>query len=234
MVFLREPINVFTINGLLHPSDWIIGCKIYEVGEIMKFPIQKAEILISAVKEEQYPNLRLPEIAIAGRSNVGKSSLINSLLNRKSLARTSRKPGRTVTINFYNVEDELMLVDVPGYGYAKVSKGELEKWSEMMEHYFSTRDDLQKVILIVDLRHKPTAQDVQMYEYLKHLGLSVLVIATKADKVKRGVRNRHLNQVKNTLNLAEEDPVIEFSAVTGEGKDKVWNVILGDLGIRRL
>lgn len=199
----------------------------------MKFPIQNADIIISAVKEEQYPNLGLPEIAIAGRSNVGKSSLINSLLNRKSLARTSRKPGRTVTINFYNIEDELVLVDVPGYGYAKVSKAELEKWSEMMDHYFSTRDILKKVILIVDLRHKPTAQDVQMYDYLKYLDLPVLVIATKADKVKRGVRNRHLNDVYNTLSLVEGDTVIPFSAVTGEGKEEVWDLLLNELGIDR-
>ena len=197
----------------------------------MKFPIKKAEIIISAVQEEQYPKLNLPEIAIAGRSNVGKSSLINSLLNRKSLARTSRKPGRTVTINFYNIEDEIILVDVPGYGYAKVSKGELEKWSEMMEHYFSTREILQKVILIVDLRHKPTNQDVQMYNYLKFLELPVLVIATKADKVKPGVRNRHMNDVHNTLNIVEGDQVIPFSAITGEGKNKVWNAILKDIGI---
>lgn len=199
----------------------------------MKFPIQNADIIISAVKEEQYPDLGLPEIAIAGRSNVGKSSLINSLLNRKSLARTSRKPGRTVTINFYNIEDELVLVDVPGYGYAKVSKAELDKWSEMMDHYFSTREILEKVILIVDLRHKPTAQDVQMYDYLKYLDLPVLVIATKADKVKRGVRNRHLNDVYNTLSLVEGDTVIPFSAVTGEGKEEVWNLLLNELGIDR-
>lgn len=207
--------------------------KIYKVGENMKFPIQKADIIISAVQEEQYPNIQLPEVAIAGRSNVGKSSLINSLLNRKSLARTSRKPGRTVTINFYNVEDELIFVDVPGYGYAKVSKKELEKWSEMMEHYFSSREILRKVILIVDLRHKPTAQDVQMYDYLKFLGLPVLIVATKADKVKRGVRNRHLNEVFNTLLVEEEDSVIPFSAVTGEGKDAIWDVLLNDLGIDR-
>ncbi|MDN6162181.1 MAG: ribosome biogenesis GTP-binding protein YihA/YsxC, partial [Atopostipes sp.] len=192
----------------------------------MKFPIQKAEIIISAVQEEQYPDLNLPEVAIAGRSNVGKSSLINSLLNRKSLARTSRKPGRTVTINFYNIEDQLILVDVPGYGYAKVSKKELEKWSEMMEHYFASRETLKKVVLIVDFRHKPTDQDVQMYNYLKFLGFPVVIVATKADKVKSGVRNRHLNYLYNTLNIFEEDQLVIFSAVTGEGKNKVWNAIL--------
>src|SRR5699024_10904638 len=109
-------------------------------GEVMKFPIQNADIIISAVKEEQYPDLNLPEIAIAGRSNVGKSSLINTLINRKKLARTSSKPGRTSTINFYNIEDELLFVDVPGYGYAKVSKKEKEKWSQMLEHYFTVRE----------------------------------------------------------------------------------------------
>lgn len=199
----------------------------------MKFPIQKADIIISAVKEEQYPELNLPEVAIAGRSNVGKSSLINTLLNRKKLARTSSKPGRTQTINFYNIEDELLFVDVPGYGYAKVSKKELEKWANMLEHYFSTREALEKVILIVDLRHKPTAQDVQMYDYLKYHNLPVLIVATKADKVKRGVRNRHINQVINTLDVAEGDPVVPFSSVTGEGKDNVWSIILNDLGIEK-
>lgn len=199
----------------------------------MKFPIQKADIIISAVSEEQYPDLGLPEVAIAGRSNVGKSSLINALLNRKKLARTSSKPGRTQTINFYNIEDELMFVDVPGYGYAKVSKKEQEKWSFMMEHYFSTREPLAKAVLIVDLRHKPTGQDVQMYDYLKYLGLPVLIVATKADKVKRGVRNRHLNQVFNTLQVVEGDPVVPFSAVTGEGKDDIWSIILNDLGIEK-
>lgn len=197
----------------------------------MKFPIQKAEIIISAVQEEQYPKIRLPEVAIAGRSNVGKSSLINTLLNRKKLARTSSKPGRTRTINFYNIEDELLFVDVPGYGYAKVSKSELEKWSNMMEHYFSTRETLAKAILIVDLRHKPTAQDVQMYEYLKYLEIPVIVVATKADKVKRGVRNIHINQVFNTLQVADGDVVIPFSSETGEGKNDVWSKILMDLGI---
>lgn len=197
----------------------------------MKFPIQKADIIISAVEEAQYPDLRLPEIAIAGRSNVGKSSLINKLLNRKKLARTSSKPGRTRTINFYNIEDEFILVDVPGYGYAKVSKGELEKWSYMMEHYFSTREELLRTILIVDFRHKPTAQDVQMYDYFKYLGLPVLIVATKMDKVKRGVHNRHMSQVMKTLQIADGDIVVPFSAITGEGKDEIWEILLRDLGI---
>lgn len=197
----------------------------------MKFPIQKADIIISAVKEEQYPNLRLPELAIAGRSNVGKSSFINKLLNRKKLARTSSKPGRTRTINFFNIEDTFIMVDVPGYGYAKVSKGELEKWSQMMETYFSTREQLISTVLLVDFRHKPTAQDIQMYEYLKHLDLPVLIVATKADKVKRGVHNRHMNQIVNALNVREEDMVIPFSIVTGQGLDKIWGILLEDLGI---
>ncbi len=197
----------------------------------MKFPIQKAEIIISAVKEEQYPDLNLPEIAIAGRSNVGKSSFINKLLNRKKLARTSGKPGRTRTINFFNIEDTFVFVDVPGYGFAKVSKGELEKWAQMMEHYFSTREELVTAVLLVDFRHKPTAQDIQMYEYLKFLGLPVLIVATKADKVKRGVHNRHMNQVVNTLDVAEEDIVVPFSAITGQGQEKIWDILLKDLGI---
>lgn len=197
----------------------------------MKFPIQNADIITSAVKEEQYPDLHLPEVAIAGRSNVGKSSLINTLLNRKNLARTSSKPGRTRTINFYNIEDRFVFVDVPGYGYAKVSKKELEKWSDMMENYFATREILATTILIVDFRHKPTDQDVQMYEYLKYLGFPVLIVATKADKVKRNVYNKHMNQVFDTLNIFEEDIVLPFSAKTGEGKDEVWEIILNDLGI---
>lgn len=197
----------------------------------MKFPIQNADIIISAVRENQYPNLNLPEIAIAGRSNVGKSSLINTLVNRKKLARTSSRPGRTQTINFYNIEEELLIVDVPGYGFARVSKKELEKWSQMMENYFSTREPLEQVILVIDFRHKPSKQDVQMYQYLKYLNIPVAIVATKADKVKRGVRNKHLNQVFNTLNVLEGDIVIPFSAVTKEGKDDVWHLISQSLGI---
>lgn len=188
--------------------------------------INQADILISAVSESQYPNLNLPEIALAGRSNVGKSSFINSMINRKKLARTSSKPGKTRTINFFNIEDELLFVDVPGYGYAKVSKSEREKWASMMEEYFATREELRLVVLIVDLRHKPTEQDVQMYEYVSHFNLPVLVIATKADKVKSSKRHQHKEQIASTLDMYEDDHLVVYSSETKEGKKEAWQIIL--------
>lgn len=188
--------------------------------------IQHAEIEISAVSPQQYPEKDLPEIALAGRSNVGKSSFINTLVNRKKLARTSGKPGKTRTINFFNIEEELFFVDVPGYGYAKVSKTEQAKWGKMMEEYFSSREELVLTILLVDLRHKPTQQDCQMYDFLKHYGLPVLVVATKADKVKKAKQNKHISQVSNTLELESEDSLLLFSSVTKHGKQEVWDTIL--------
>src|SRR5690625_3726695 len=133
--------------------------------------VTKAEIVISAVSEAQYPTLGLPEIALAGRSNVGKSSFINRLINRRQLVRTSSKPGKTRTLNFYNINDRFLFVDVPGYGYAQVSKKERAKWGEMMEHYFETRKPLSAVILVIDSRHKPTNDDINMYQYVKYLNL---------------------------------------------------------------
>jgi len=188
--------------------------------------INFADIEISAVSEAQYPTLGLPEVALAGRSNVGKSSLINSLVNRKKLARTSGNPGKTRTLNFFNIEQEVMFVDVPGYGYAKVSKREQEKWGTMMEEYFSLREELKLVILIVDLRHKPTIQDRQMYDFLKHYDLPVLVAATKADKIKRSQEKKLMNQVIDTLEMFEEDMLVKYSSQTREGKDEVWKYIL--------
>src|SRR5690625_4961517 len=146
--------------------------------------ITQAEIVISAVSQKQYPKDSLPEIALAGRSNVGKSSLINRMINRRDLARTSSKPGKTQTLNFYKLNDAFYFVDVPGYGYAKVSKRDQKFWGPMMEEYFETRDQLQVVILITDLRHRPTKDDIQMYEYLKYLQLPVIIVATKHDKVR--------------------------------------------------
>lgn len=188
--------------------------------------IQHAEIEISAVSPKQYPDNELPEIALAGRSNVGKSTFINTLVNRKKLARTSGRPGKTRTINFFNIEEELFFVDVPGYGYAKVSKSEQEKWGKMMDEYFSSREELVLTILLVDLRHKPTQQDQQMYDFLKHYGIPVLVVATKADKVKKAKQNKHISQVKSTLELEPEDSLLLFSSVTKSGKQAVWDKIL--------
>lgn len=188
--------------------------------------IQHAEIEISAVSPKQYPENGYPEVALAGRSNVGKSSFINTLMNRKKLARTSGKPGKTRTLNFFNIEEEIFFVDVPGYGYAKVSKKEQQKWGDMMNEYFSTREELVLTVLLVDLRHKPTEQDQQMYEFLKYYDVPVLVVATKADKVKKSKQNKHIQQVVNTLDLDEEDSILVFSSFDRRGKQEVWNKIL--------
>ncbi|WP_208559692.1 ribosome biogenesis GTP-binding protein YihA/YsxC [Marinilactibacillus kalidii] len=188
--------------------------------------IHYAEIVISAVSPLQYPDDGLPEVALAGRSNVGKSSFINTMVNRKKLARTSGKPGKTRTLNYFDIEHSLFFVDVPGYGYAKVSNAEQQKWGDMMNVYFSSREELSLSILLVDLRHHPTELDIQMYDFLKYYDLPVLVVATKADKIKKSKRNKHINQVVQTLQLATEDKVIMFSSETKEGREEVWNEIL--------
>ncbi|KPH77125.1 MULTISPECIES: ribosome biogenesis GTP-binding protein YihA/YsxC [Bacillaceae] len=187
--------------------------------------VTDAEIVISAVSKKQYPNEGVPEIALAGRSNVGKSSFINKLINRKSLARTSSKPGKTQTLNFYKINGSFYFVDVPGYGYAMVSKKEREKWGKMMEEYFQTRETLKAVLLITDVRHEPTRDDVQMYDFLKYYELPVIVIATKLDKVPKNKRAQHIKRTKQTLQIDSNDVVIPFSSETGEGKDEAWALI---------
>src|SRR5690625_1099425 len=187
--------------------------------------ITNAEIVISAVSQKQYPKDHLPEIALAGRSNVGKSSLINRLIQRKNLARTSQKPGKTQTLNFYKLNEAFYFVDVPGYGYAKVSKKEREKWGKMMDEYFQQRENLKAVVLVCDVRHEPTDADVQMYDYLKYYELPVIIIATKLDKVKKSKQHQHVKVVKDTFEVDAEDIVIPFSAETGEGKDQAWQAI---------
>ena len=184
--------------------------------------VTKAEIVVSAVKPEQYPDGALPEFALAGRSNVGKSSFINKMINRKNLARTSSKPGKTQTLNFYLINESFYFVDVPGYGFARVSKKEREAWGKMMETYFTTREQLRAVVLIVDLRHPPTKDDVMMYEFLKHYQIPTIIIATKADKVPKGKWQKHLKVVRETLNIMEDDKLILFSAETGQGKEEAW------------
>ncbi|MDT2045294.1 YihA family ribosome biogenesis GTP-binding protein [Priestia aryabhattai] len=184
--------------------------------------VTQAEIVISAVKPDQYPKENLPEFALAGRSNVGKSSFINKMLNRKNLARTSSKPGKTQTLNFYLINEMMHFVDVPGYGFAKVSKKEREAWGKMIETYLTDRDQLKAVLLIIDLRHAPSKDDVMMYNFLKHYGIPVMVIATKADKIPKGKWQKHLKVVRDTLELDSEDELILFSSETGQGKDQSW------------
>ncbi len=187
--------------------------------------VNSAEIIISAVKPAQYPEGGLPEFALAGRSNVGKSSFINKMLNRKALARTSSKPGKTQTLNFFLINEILYFVDVPGYGYAKVSKKEREAWGKMIETYITGREQLKAVVLIVDLRHQPTSDDCMMYDFLKHYDIPCIIIATKADKVPKSKWQKHIKITKETLNLDENDHLILFSSETGQGKDEAWAVL---------
>jgi GTP-binding protein len=187
--------------------------------------VTQAEFIISAVSPKQYPVGSLPELALAGRSNVGKSSFINKMINRKNLARTSSKPGKTQTLNYYLINKELYFVDLPGYGYAKVSKTEKAKWGKMMEEYLQTRQQLKAVLHVVDIRHTPTKDDQGMFEYLKHYGIPVIVIATKTDKIPRGKWQKHAKEVRTTLGMEKDDPLILFSAETGQGKDEAWATI---------
>lgn len=187
--------------------------------------VNHADIVISAVQPEQYPKTNLPEIALAGRSNVGKSSFINTLVNRKNLARTSGKPGKTQTLNFYIIEDSLHFVDVPGYGYAKVSKTERAKWGKMIETYLTEREQLRAVVSLVDMRHAPSTEDIQMYEFLKYYNIPVIVVATKCDKIPRGKWNKHESMIKKKMNFDPSDDFIIFSSETKEGKDKAWKAI---------
>ncbi|WP_112181518.1 MULTISPECIES: ribosome biogenesis GTP-binding protein YihA/YsxC [Paraliobacillus] len=187
--------------------------------------VTKAEIIISAVSQKQYPTGGLPEIALAGRSNVGKSSFINKLINRKALARTSSKPGKTQTLNFYKINDFFHFVDVPGYGYAKVSKTEREAWGNMIEEYFLERENLRAAVQVVDIRHQPSVDDVSMYEFLKHHDIPVIVVATKLDKIKKNQVAKHVKRIKETLTLEGTDTIIPFSSETAQGKEDAWRTI---------
>lgn len=187
--------------------------------------IIKSDLDTVAVKPSQYPPDTMPEIAFAGRSNVGKSSLLNLLTGRRKLARVSGSPGKTRTINFYLINDAFRIVDLPGYGYAKVSKSTTENWGEMMETYFQKRKGLRKVVQLVDIRHKPSAQDVQMYSYLRHYGLDGIVVATKADKVSRNEMQKNLSVIRKTLELSGEDRVIPVSALKKTGCEELMSLI---------
>ena len=192
----------------------------------MEINTHNAEILLSAANKSHYPQDEIPEIALAGRSNVGKSSFINTLLNRKNLARTSGKPGKTQLLNFFNIDNQLRFVDVPGYGYAKVSKTERAKWGRMIEEYLTTRENLRAVVSLVDFRHEPSADDVQMYEFLKYYEIPVIVVATKADKIPRSKWNKHESVIKKRLDFDKNDDFLIFSSVNKDGLDAAWDAIL--------
>lgn len=187
--------------------------------------IKKAELVAVTADPKQYPPDELYEIAFAGRSNVGKSSLLNLLTNRKKLARVSQSPGKTRTINFYEINDSFRIVDLPGYGYAKVSKSVSESWGKMMERYFETRQGLLKVIQLVDIRHEPSKQDVQMYDYLKHYGLDGIVVATKTDKISRNQYQKSEKVIRQTLGMKPEDKVIPISSLKKTGHEKLLEEI---------
>ena len=192
--------------------------------------IKKSDIEAVAVKPSQYPPDNLKEIAFAGRSNVGKSSLLNLITGRKKLAKVSGSPGKTRTINFYLINDAFRIVDLPGYGYAKVSKSISQDWGAMTEKYLQGRENLIKVVQLVDIRHQPSKQDVEMYDYLRYYGLDGIVVATKADKVSRNQIPKQIKQIRQTLGLGKEDIVIPVSALKRTGYEELLDVIEELLG----
>ncbi|MCM1990470.1 ribosome biogenesis GTP-binding protein YihA/YsxC [Oceanirhabdus seepicola] len=191
--------------------------------------ITNSEFIISAVKPEQYPVDNRVEFAFVGRSNVGKSSLINTITNRKKLVKVSGTPGKTRLVNFFLINDEFYFVDLPGYGYAKVSKTEQAKWGKMMEMYLLNREPLKKIVLLVDGRHKPTEDDIMMYEWVKHYGGNVLVIATKEDKLKRNEIKKSEKRIRETLGMPDDEKLIFFSSLKKVGIDALLNELEKEL-----
>lgn len=177
------------------------------------------------------PDTDKPEVAFAGKSNVGKSSLINGLMNRKSLARTSAQPGKTQTINYYNINNAMYLVDLPGYGYAKVSQKEKEKWGQMIENYLHTSRQLKAVFLLIDIRHEPSANDKQMYDWIVYQGYDPIIIATKLDKINRSQIQKHIKMLKTGLNVKPGTPVMPYSALTKQGREEIWEFMDSLLGL---
>lgn len=171
------------------------------------------------------PDNACPEIAFAGKSNVGKSSLINGLMNRKSYARTSATPGKTQTINYYNINDELYLVDLPGYGYAKVSEKEKQQWGKLIERYLYSSKQLKAVFLLIDIRHDPSANDKMMYDWIVSKGYRPIIIATKLDKIKRSQKEKHLKAIRQGIGVLPETEIVPFSALSKQGRDEIWELM---------
>ena len=184
--------------------------------------IKKAELETVCGVTSTFPQNDHPEFAFAGKSNVGKSTLINAILGRRALARTSSQPGKTRTINFYGVNDRLYVVDLPGYGYAKVPKSEVAKWGRMMEEYLTRREELRAIILLIDIRHEPGKNDIMMYEWLKHFGFAIIIAATKSDKLNRSQVPKQLSLIRRTLKLQEGDVLIPFSGEKKTGVEELW------------
>lgn len=187
--------------------------------------IDSSELTHIAVRTSQYPNEERDEFLLVGKSNVGKSSFINTILARKNFARTSSKPGKTQTLNFYLVNNNFYLVDVPGYGYANVSKSQQKKFGLMIEEYLTTRKNLRLVFMLIDFRHKPSENDILMYDYLKYYNLPVAIIATKYDKVKSSQKDKQEKLIRETLNIKEDDSLILFSSITKKGREEVYRQI---------
>ena len=192
--------------------------------------IKSTELEIVCGITSKLPDTGKPEIAFAGKSNVGKSSLINGLMNRKSLARTSSQPGKTQTINFYNINNSMYLVDLPGYGYAKVPEKEKEKWGRMIEKYLHTSKQLKAVFLLIDIRHEPSANDKQMYEWVSYQGYDPIIIATKLDKIKKSQVPKHIKMIKDGLNVKQGTQVLAYSAQTKQGREEIWDLMETLLG----
>ena len=193
--------------------------------------IKKVNLDIVAGPTSTIPETEMPEVAFAGKSNVGKSSLINMLINRKSYARTSAQPGKTQTLNYYNVNDEIFLVDLPGYGYTNANVKVKEKWGKMVEKYLKTSKQLKAVYLLVDSRHAPSSNDIMMYDWVVDAGFQPVVIATKADKLKKNEREKNISLIRKTLGMKKEDRIILTSSLKKESREDVWNEIIADSGI---
>lgn len=186
--------------------------------------INDVSLEITAGIPTQFPAGGLPEIVFAGKSNVGKSSLLNVLINRRALARTSGQPGKTQTINFYNVEQKVLFVDLPGYGYAKVAKVRRQQWGALIEYYLEKREQIIQVVLLVDIRHEPSDNDIMMYDWIHHYHEQVIVVATKADKIRRSQLQKHIAMMRKGLGMKESDILLPFSAKTKQGRKEIWDV----------